>query len=325
MPSFLFSLDPVAPFRLDLTAWALRRRPSNRIDRLDRGVYRRIIAVGHVPVEVTVSQPAGGERPRVEVHVKGIGRTKRVELSVATAIRKMFGMTIDLSRFYQIAEQDSRLGPLATGFLGLKPPRFPSVFEATVNAIACQQLSLDVGILLLNRLSEACAPSVLSDTGDRLHAFPRPRDLLELRLTDLRAMGFSTRKAEFLLDLAEATEAGGLDLEGFAALGRQEAMERLMRIRGIGRWTAEYVLLRGTGDLSAFPGDDVGGRNKLRHLLQLGEPLSYEAVRKITSRWDPYPGFVYFHLLLDDLARKGHVIRETRKLCKNFVEGFRHL
>lgn len=306
MPSFTFSLESAPPFRLDLTAWALRRLPVNRIDRIERGVYSRTIMVKDNPVGVFLSQPAG--KAHIEVCVRGDRRTKTGQSYVAATVEKMLGMRIDLSQFYAVARPDPLLGPLAERFLGLKPPRFPTVFEGVVNGIACQQLSLNVGLTLLNRLCEACAPSVHLEEGETRYAFPRPQDLLKLSIGDFRGMGFSAKKGEFLLAVARDMDTGRLDLETLATLDRERALEFLTNIRGIGRWTAEYVLLRGIGDLSAFPGDDVGGRNKLKRWLGMEERLSYETVQKITSRWAPFPGFIYFHLLLDELARKGHIV-----------------
>ena len=83
-----------------------------------------------------------------------------------------------------------------------------------------------------------------------------------------------------------------------------------MRIRGVGRWTAEYAMLRGLGRLSIFPGDDVGARKKLREWLGItgaaGE-MTYEKVNGLLSRWKPFAGFIYIHLLLSCLAEKGLV------------------
>jgi DNA-3-methyladenine glycosylase II len=69
----------------------------------------------------------------------------------------------------------------------------------------------------------------------------------------------------------------------------------------VGRWTAEYVLLRGLGRLHVFPGDDVGGRNNLQRWLRRSKPFSYAALHRTLARWQPYAGLVYFHLLLDRL------------------------
>jgi DNA-3-methyladenine glycosylase II len=81
-----------------------------------------------------------------------------------------------------------------------------------------------------------------------------------------------------------------------------EAVARLSKLRGVGRWTAEYVLLRGLGRTHVFPGDDVGARNNLARWLHVTTPLDYEGVREILSGWDEYSGLLYFHLLLERLA-----------------------
>jgi DNA-3-methyladenine glycosylase II len=96
-------------------------------------------------------------------------------------------------------------------------------------------------------------------------------------------------------------------LEALQGLEDAAAIERLTSLRGIGRWTAEYVLLRGLGRLHIFPGDDVGAHNKLRHLFGIDTPLDYEAVHQLVARWHPYAGVVYFHLLLDSLSQAGLV------------------
>jgi len=86
----------------------------------------------------------------------------------------MLGLRIELDEFYRLASGDKRLGPLVEQFRGLKPPRFPDVFEGLVNAIACQQLSLTVGIELLNRLARRCSPALQSD-GSIEYGFPGRR------------------------------------------------------------------------------------------------------------------------------------------------------
>ena len=91
-----------------------------------------------------------------------------------------------------------------------------------------------------------------------------------------------------------------------------EDLEALLRrLRGVGRWTAEYVLLRRLGRLHIFPGDDVGARNNLQRWLHLPNPLDYEAVRRTLARWHPYGGLIYFHLLLDRLEEAGYVRAEA--------------
>ena len=76
-------------------------------------------------------------------------------------------------------------------------------------------------------------------------------------------------------------------------------------MRGVGRWSAEYALLRGLGRLHVVPGDDVGARNNRARRLGIAGRLDYNAVREAVAPWQPYAGLVYFHLLLANLAERG--------------------
>jgi DNA-3-methyladenine glycosylase II len=78
-----------------------------------------------------------------------------------------------------------------------------------------------------------------------------------------------------------------------------------MELKGVGRWTAEYVLLRGLGRLDIFPGDDVGARKKLDQFLRKKKPLDYDGLHRAVAGWQPYAGFVYFHLLLARIKKAG--------------------
>ena len=99
--------------------------------------------------------------------------------------------------------------------------------------------------------------------------------------------------------------AGTLDLEALRAADDDGAREILLALPGIGRWSAEYVLLRGLARYQVLPGDDVGARNNLRRRFGLPEGAGYYEVARLSRRWWPYGGLVYFHLLLDALAARG--------------------
>jgi hypothetical protein len=115
----------------------------------------------------------------------------------------------------QDGRRDARLEPLAGRFLGMKPPRFPTVFEAVVNAFACQQLSLEVGLELLNRLATLCGARARKRSDVRF-AFPTAQEMARLSPDKYQAIGFSRQKTHALLSLARAVTREGLDLETLA-------------------------------------------------------------------------------------------------------------
>jgi len=145
------------------------------------------------------------------------------------------------------------------------------------------------------------------------HAFHRPQDLAERDPDSLRLLGFSRQKVRAMIESASAIDDGKLDLESLERDSDDVALANLQRLRGVGRWTAEYILLRGLGRWHIFPGDDVGARNNLTRWLKLNEDLDYESVARVLKRWRKYSGLIYFHLLLDHLAETGYAKRWDAK------------
>jgi DNA-3-methyladenine glycosylase II len=293
----VFSLRPRPPFRLDLTTWALRRRTQNAIDTWDGRYYRRAMVVDGEPLELAVTQVEGESAPVLEVVLSGQRVGPAAEAAARSMLAKLLGLDVDLSGFYARAARDSVLGELAVAYRGVKPPRFPTVFECLVNAVACQQFSLEAGLTVLSRLAAGAGAPART-----LHAFPAPSDVLGLSRRVLRSFGFSDRKAETIHDLAHAAVAGELEREGLERLNDAAVVEALVRRRGIGRWSADYVLLRGLGRLHVFPRGDSGALNGLRRFLAtagLEDDLDAALVR-----WAPDAGLVYFHLLLRGLEQR---------------------
>ena len=96
-----------------------------------------------------------------------------------------------------------------------------------------------------------------------------------------------------------------MDLEVLGQGNDAAVQQGLHELRGVGRWTSEYVLLRGLGRFHVFPGDDVGAQKRLGRWLGRSRPMDYAGVQRTVKRWRPYAGLVYFHLLLDGLSQAG--------------------
>jgi DNA-3-methyladenine glycosylase II len=304
-----FTIEVRPPFRLDLTVWALRRRPHNTIDGWDGTTYTRTLVADRHPLLVAVRQEASGASgwARLGVEVRGRGETpdETAVVEVRRALEKMLGLEVDLAGFYELGAVDDRLAGLARRFLGVRPPRSASLFEALVNAVACQQLSLTVGIHLLDRLAAVYGPEVA--LRGATPGFPTAERLTGAEPAHLRRLGFSLAKARTLIELSRRVASGSLDLQALTQADDEHAAAVLVALPGIGRWSAQYVLLRGLGRLGVLPGDDVGARNSLRRRFELPASAGYDEVTALAKGWWPYGGLVYFHLLLDALARAGHL------------------
>jgi DNA-3-methyladenine glycosylase II len=223
---------------------------------------------------------------------------RTVEIAARSTLARLLGLHLDLSEFYARAFHDSALDELVQRYRGVKPPRFPTIFECLLNAVACQQLSLAAGLTLVSRLAATAGAAA-----GELHAFPEPGDVLRLSRSTLQALGFSERKAVTILELARAAAAGAFDLRVFEQLEDAAAIEALVGARGVGPWSADYVLLRGLGRLHVFPRGDSGAMNGLRRFLVEAE-LEVDTNAAL-ERWAPYAGMAYFHLLLRGLEQRG--------------------
>ena len=304
MSQLSFRLTPRAPFRLDLTVWTLRRRPDNAIDRWDGRFYRRILAFDGLPVELSVQQTRPPDQPELGVTAVCERQPSGLKARLTTILERTLGLQVDLSGFYEMARDDPKIGALVRRFNGFRPPRFPTVFEALVNAIACQQLTVLVGVMLLNRLARtsgvAFGPSYAA-----AFAFPTPEKLGSARSETLGALGFSRQKASALIRLGQECAGDTSHLEALAELDDRQALARLLELHGIGRWSAEYAMLRGLGRLNVFPADDVAGVRNLHRWLKLRKIPDYKKARRLLSRWYPYEGLLYFHFLLAKLDSLG--------------------
>ena len=306
MPELTFTLKARPPFRLDLTVWALRRRPHNVVDRFDDGVWRRVLVIGKSPVALAVTQTRGGSRPEIEVQLRA-ARPQIVKAEVASIVTRMLGLERDLSDFYRLVRSDPRMRELAERLRGMKPVRYATVFEAFANAVACQLVSLSAGMHVLNRLTEAFGVRC-----GAMRSFPAAAAVARSNPDALRALGLSRQKGEYLVGLARlAIDPKDRDFASIQRSADDDAIARLSEFRGVGRWTAEYVMLRGFGRINIFPGDDVGGRNKLFEWLGARGAPTYDGVATMLERWHPYGGLIYLHLIVNAVADAGHIAAAT--------------
>jgi len=296
MPS-LVRVAVVAPYRLDLTVAVLRRLSTNSVDRCDaRGRYVRAFTAAGGPAFVAVSQPGAHE---IEV---AIDAPPGEDARILALVQRMLGVDRDLSGFYTAARKVTWLFPLVQRSRGVKPPRYPTLWEACVNAIVFQQVSIHAAGAILRRTIEVVAPPIERE-GERLFAFPSPESFLAADDALLRGAGLSTGKVATLRRVAATLLSGDLDEAMLEERTTPEASELLCSIKGIGPWTAAVILLRGLGRLDLFPQNDSGAARSLA-LAAPGVTVDLDAA---LATLGPWRGLLYYHLLLARLEARGEV------------------
>ena len=191
----------------------------------------------------------------------------------------LLGLPLNLDTFRAWAARDVVLGPIVDTLSGFRPTLSPDPFEALVIAITTQQISL--------RAAAAIRANFVERFGVRHEhawAFPTRERMREARPRHFTVLGFSRRKAEYVLELAHSD----LDLGELSARSDSEVIEALTAIRGLGRWTADWFLARHLARPHAWPAGDLGVRKALSTFYAAGRPLSIEEVREMGERFVPF-------------------------------------
>jgi DNA-3-methyladenine glycosylase II len=286
-----------SPYRLDLTVSALRRLSTNVVDVLTPdGEYVRVIAGARRPVVVRVKQ----ERPdSIAVTIDG-PRSEHAQVLVLA--RRILGVDRELTHFDRAAARMPWLRPLALRMRGVKPPRYPSLWEAFVNAIAFQQVSLHAASAIVRRLITTLSPPIESE-GTLSYVFPSAEQVLGADDELLRATGLSTGKLATLRRVGEALASGAMSEAMLEEHPSADAAALLRQIKGIGPWTATVILLRGLGRLDVFPMNDT---SVARNLALVAGSATLD-VGKILGALSPQQGMLYYHLLLARLEARGEL------------------
>jgi AraC family transcriptional regulator of adaptative response / DNA-3-methyladenine glycosylase II len=251
------------------------------VERLDdRGYARTLLLDGH-RLQVVV-RPLAGE-PAFELEAKGAPEALHARL-IAT-VRRVFDLDADPARVRRHFGKDPLLGPLVARRPGLRIPGMWDPFECAVRAVLGQQVSVAAGRTLAARIV-ARGGQPFAGADGLTHLFPDPVALAE---ADLGGLGLTGGRIAALQSLARAVRDGAIDWAAPVA----QVRDALVRLPGIGPWTAAYVALRGLGDRDAFPDGDL----VLRQMAgQGGRPLTSRELAEKAESWRPWRGYAVIHL-----------------------------
>ncbi|HEU5322088.1 MAG TPA: AlkA N-terminal domain-containing protein [Methylomirabilota bacterium] len=265
------------------------------VNRLDGDVFRRVLRLGDRLLPYEVRWRGTVEDARLDVRVPG-ARDAAVGPAVVAEVRRIFGLDVDLAGFYRMAKADAVLGELVGPLHGLRPTLAPDPLEMLVGSITAQQVNLGFAFACRARLGRRYGTPV-AFAGTLLYAFPAAPVLAAARVRTLRALKYSTRKAEYIRDLARAVADGALDLDALAGVRASAVVERLTALRGLGRWTADWFLARCHGRGEVCPAGDLAVRKAFDHYYGRGRTLTETGIRRRAAAWGPYQNLAVHYLL----------------------------
>ena len=278
-------IRPKPPFDFDSTAENqpyFRKGQDSSTD-----LYRRLLDLGEKLALASVVFNGQVDAPELKVTLRGDGLTgPDIELA-KSQVERLLGTEQDLRPFYEFSEGDPVMSNLAKAFYGMHQTMSLSVFETIGQAILGQQLSASVARVIRALLVETYGPRLEVD-GEIHYAFPRPEAIAAASVEELRGLKLSQRKAEYLhgLALAELAAPGGLDRVN--ELDDGEVVKEVTSLRGVGMWSAQWVLSRALGRPDAFPVGDLALRRIVSQLYFGGEALTDGELGEFSQRWSPF-------------------------------------
>jgi DNA-3-methyladenine glycosylase II len=293
-------LRAVAPFDFDLALRYLRIWPAAVLERVEDGRYRRAVNVGGHDVLLSLHSIGMPARPRLVLEVFGAGIDRSVVERAAALIRRTFLLDTDPALFLKAAQADPVLAEVAGRLGALRPIQIIDPFEAVSWSILGQQINLAFARRLKLALIEMCG-GYLEVNGERFGLFPPPAQVVHLDAQIARERQFSRQKVEYIRGIAAAVLSGQIDFELLRTAAPQEALNALTAVKGIGRWTAEYVLIRALGFRDAIPAADVGLRKSIGKAYGMDRTATEEEVRALSAKWEGWRGWAAFYWWLERL------------------------
>ena len=289
-------LTPRPPFNAGPILGYLSRSPLEPLDVVTDGAYRRAVRLGGRPVLLDAVPGGTADAPTVTVRVLAIGEggptangpvDEGETLTLAAeAVSRWWRIEQDPSELDDIAARDPILGALLARLHGARAPLMPSPFECLVWAILGQQITLAFAYKMKRALVERYGAS-LEHEGRTYWLFPEAARLAEADPADLRELQFSRQKSDYVRSLAALVAEDRIPWEQLTAVPSDEAISGLTALRGVGRWTAEYVLMRGLGHPDVIPAADVGLQTAIARAYDLGRKATEQQVRALAEAWRP--------------------------------------
>lgn len=295
MDKISFELAPTPPYDFDLQWKFYHSSNDPQPEIYKNSIWRRAFKIGDRLVPMEVISIGTVEKPKLRVNVFSKLNTKEKK-EISNKITDIFRLRDDLKELYNFMDGDKTLRGIKSKLYGLRPPGIgASIFEGAIRVIIQQQISLQVAYVMTGALVKRFGEKIEID-GNSYYNFPSPQVLANADETELRKCKLSRQKSRYIKKLALKV-ADGYNLEKTREMNNEEAIEELMKFKGIGRWTAELILITTLGRMDLCVPDDLGARKAVSHFYFDGKLQSGDAVRKFTERWGKFKGQVIYYLI----------------------------
>lgn len=279
------------PFSFSLSLDFLKRSPRELLHNVTDDGVAKALRVGNETVVFEV-------RPRdaaLEVIFLTNTPAKEIQDAVALYIREWFDLETDLTGFYAVAQKDKLLKNIVDRYYGYRIIGQPDLFESLIWAVLGQQINLGFAYTLKQRFVQAFGQRLaLGNT--EYFIFPAPETVSVITSDQLMPLQFSSQKSRYTIGIAEAFANGTLSKAKLVGLPLEDARHHLMKIKGIGNWTANYALMKTFRYPDAFPVEDAGLHNAIKNLMKLERKPTVEEVKKLFRKYRGWEAYATLYL-----------------------------
>lgn len=235
------------------------------------------------------------ESDHLQVEIITENHSDQIKEHVQNYVREWFDLTTDLTGFYALARKDDVLKPIVEKFHGYRIMGQPDLFESLVWAVLGQQINLAFAYSIKERLVQKYGEKI-EHGGHSYYLFPTPEVLSKVGHDDLLPLQFSRQKSNYIVGIAQAFVDKRLSRGMFEGKTLVEAKEELMKIKGVGNWTANYAIMRTFRYPDAFPLEDVALHKALHIRMNMRARPSLERVKKIFKRYKGWEAYAVLYL-----------------------------
>ncbi|MGE7951017.1 DNA-3-methyladenine glycosylase family protein [Lysinibacillus xylanilyticus] len=272
----------------------LTREKNECMFEIENDTITKVIAIGEIRSLVQVSV-INNEQMVVQFLNESRPSEKWKREEIVKYIHEWFDLDHDLTPFYEMAKADPLLKMPAQKFYGLRVIGIPDLFEALCWGVLGQQINLAFAYSLKKQFVEGFGDSI-EWNGKKYWVFPPYERIAQLTPADLADIKMTVKKSEYIIGIARLMASGELSREKLMNMNFKDAEKNLIKIRGIGPWTANYVLMRCLRFQTAFPIDDVGLINSIKQLRNMNEKPTKDEILEISFPWKNWESYATFYL-----------------------------
>jgi DNA-3-methyladenine glycosylase II len=278
-------------FSFELTLTFLKRSPRELLHVVIDDVVIKALSISENIVVFSIRY----ENNELVIDFLSGNVTKQDHQVVIDYVTEWFDLATDLKPFYKLASEDKLLGDLVKKYYGYRIVGQPDLFESLVWAVLGQQINVPFAYTLKQQFVKQFGESI-SVNDQTYYLFPKPEKVAQLQSDQLLAIQFSRQKAAYTILIAEAFAKDIVSKEKLKNLPIEIAKTELMKIKGVGNWTANYALMKTFRYPDAFPLEDVGIHNAIKTLKKMKTKPTLDQVKRIFKKYKGWEAYATLYL-----------------------------